>query len=135
MAIPQTKLREILFLLIYSQDFAENDEEGIVVQVMTQLKVSKKAVYTAFAKLGQIQKVLSKLDPQIQEIVDDYSFNRITRVELNALRLGLFEIQYDHLPLEIAMSEAIRITRKFGSPEGASFVNGVLDALCKQTSC
>jgi len=32
------------------------------------------------------------------------------------------------LPPKVAIAEAIRLTRKFSSPESASFVNAILDA-------
>jgi len=133
MAVPQTKLREIVFLLLYSHGFTPNDEEGIVCKIMTELKVTKKVVYEALAQMQKILEHLGDIDARIEGATDEYAFDRITRVELNALRLGLFELQYGQLlSKNIAISEAIRITRKFGSPEGANFVNALLEVLCKE---
>ncbi len=133
MAIPQTKFREIVFLLLYSHDFVLNDKVGLIERIMVELRVTKKAVYEAFSKVEAIWELLTQIDEKIDQVTDEYAFKRITRVELNALRLGLFEIQYEKkIPMEVAFSEAIRISKKFGSPEGANFVNALLDALCKK---
>lgn len=134
MSIPQAKFREIVFLILYSHDFVSNDKEELVSKVMRELRVTKKAVYQAFSKVESIWEALEQINPQIEASSDEYSYARITRVELNALRLGLFEIQYEKQAVEVSISEAIRLAKKFGSPEGAKFVNAILDQVCKKQS-
>jgi N utilization substance protein B len=68
------------------------------------------------------------IDEKITSLSPDYSFARISRVEKTILRLGVYEILFDDLiPPLVAISEAIRLTRKFGTPESARFVNAILD--------
>ncbi|MBX9744017.1 MAG: transcription antitermination protein NusB, partial [Chlamydiales bacterium] len=60
----------------------------------------------------------------------DYVFERISRTERSILRLGTFELLFDpSIPPKVAIAEAIRICRKFGSPQSAQFVNAVLDSV------
>lgn len=134
MAIPQSKLREIVFIILYSYDFVENDKEGVIERIMTELRVTKKVVYSAFSFVEKIWIHKKEIDEEIDQFSKEYAFDRITRIELNALRLGLFEIQYEEKPKQVAISEAMRIAKKFGSPEGAKFVNAILDGLCKEQS-
>ncbi len=70
------------------------------------------------------------LDAKIAAASQEYALDRISKVERNVLRLGVFELQSE-LPPKVALSEAIRLCRKFGSPEGADFVNAVLDQIYK----
>src|SRR5690606_29501809 len=59
-------------------------------------------------------------------------FERIPRVERNILRLAVFELLHDpSVPPTVAIAEAIRLTRKFATPEAATFINAVLDAIFK----
>jgi N utilization substance protein B len=49
------------------------------------------------------------------------------------LRLGIFEIFFDsEIPAKVAIAEAIRLCRKFGTPESSQFVNAILDGVYKK---
>lgn len=68
----------------------------------------------------------------ITEHSTSYEFERIPRIERNVLRLGVYEIMYDSdIPPKVAIAEAIRLTRKFATPESATFVNAILDSILK----
>jgi N utilization substance protein B len=54
-------------------------------------------------------------------------------VERNLLRLGAYEIYFSKsVPPKVAISEAVRLARKFASSESANFINAILDALYKK---
>lgn len=130
MAIAPQKLREIIFLLIYSSDFSESDEADITGMLMQELAVSKTVMRLAHEKKKLIQEKLSEIDLIITEYSESYDFERIPRVERNILRLGLYELLFSsNIPSKVAIAEAIRLTRKFATSQAASFVNAILDAI------
>ena len=48
--------------------------------------------------------------------------------------MGVFELLFDPLiPPKVAIAEAIRLSRKFNTPESASFVNALLDHLYQES--
>lgn len=129
MSIPQQKFREAVFIALFSLDIGDSDQEALVDMIMRELKMTKKSVYEA---LGRAKLVLEKkeaLDRSIQEASTGYEFERIPFVERNVLRLALFEMI--DLPAAVAISEAIRLTRKFSTAEAASFINAILDNIYK----
>ncbi len=135
MALSQQKFREIVFQVLYSSDFADIRDEDMIPFIMGQLLVTKKAVGLAIQRKQAIQKNLLEIDRQIAEVSEAYAFERIPRIERNILRLGVFELFYDEkIPPKVAMAEAIRLSRKFATPEGATFVNAILDALYRRFS-
>ena len=130
MAIAPQKLREIIFLLIYSSDFSEADEADITGMLMQELAVSKTVMRLAHEQKKLIQAKLSEIDLIITEYSESYDFERIPRVERNILRLGVYELLFSsHIPSKVAIAEAIRLTRKFATSQAASFVNAILDAI------
>jgi len=132
MAIPQQKFREIVFQLIYSADFIESDDEEMIKLMMEQLSVTKKVVREAIARKRLVEEKRPELDQSIAKVSQGYDFERITRTERNILRLALFELLYDpSIPPKVVIAESIRLARKFSSPEGAAFVNAIIDALYK----
>lgn len=132
MAVPQEKQREIVFQMLYGYDIGRAGDEEMVNLLMKELAVTKKAVLDAQERVRRIAVILPELDQMIQAASQSYKFDRIQTVERNVLRLGLYEIFFDdQIPVKVAISEAIRLTRKFGTPESAGFVNAILDSLYK----
>lgn len=133
MSLPPQKFREIIFLLLYGNDFFVSELEDTIFMIMDNLKVTKKSVLEAHDRLLLIKEKLEEIDEKISRASTEYSFERISSVEKTILRLGAYEILYDSsLSPKISFSEAIRLTRKFGSPESAHFVNAILDAVYKK---
>jgi transcription antitermination protein NusB len=130
MALPPAKFREVVFQMLYSHDVSAGEPADVVPLVAEQLRVSRSNLRSAQERMEQIVERLPELDGQLSEHVEEYALERVPRVERNALRLGLYEILHDpSVPPKVALSEAMRLARKFGSPESARFVNAILDAL------
>ncbi len=129
MALPQQKLREIVFQLLYSHDLAQAEDEDMIAMMMPQLEVTKKNILEALKRRKEVQEKFQELDQLIAQTSDSYEFERIPSIERNILRLGAFELLFSSIPHKVAIAEAIRLTRKFATPEAAAFVNAILDKL------
>ena len=58
----------------------------------------------------------------------------MSRVDLALLRLSTYELLFNaEVPHNVVINEAIEIGKRFGTEETASFINGVLDQISKQT--
>lgn len=134
MALPIQKLREIIFQLLYSNDFKALNEDMIPF-LMQHHQVTKKSLYAAQDVVDRLTSHREEIDGLIQSHSTGYEFDRIPRVERNLLRLGIFEMVYSkEAPPKVVISEAIRLARKFATDEGAKFVNAILDAIYQQTA-
>jgi transcription antitermination protein NusB len=132
MAFQQQKLREIVFQILYSFDIGKADENDMITLLMKELEVSRKTVRIALEKVRQLQEKQSEIDEMIGKASLSYNFERIQTIEKNVLRLGAYEMIFDDsIPPKVAIAEAIRLARKFGTPESASFVNAIMDNLYK----
>lgn len=133
MALAPQKFREILFQLIYSDDFGGDAE--IVEMLMAQLAVTKRVVREAVVIKQKFLEKKQEIDAILTKHSESYDFERIPRVERNVMRLGVYELFFaTDVPPKVAIAEAIRLTRKFATPEAATFVNALLDTVYKQTS-
>jgi len=132
MALSQQKFREIVFQLLYSQDIASPDKSSMTELMMTELTVSKRNVLLALEKVDKIKEHLPEIDLLIQSASTSYDFDRIQLVTKNILRVAVFELLFDeHIPPKVAIAEAIRLSRKFCTPESATFTNAILDQIYK----
>jgi N utilization substance protein B len=132
MAIPNQKLREIHFLLLFAKLQGMKDEAATIDLVMEQLKVSKSNVLRGLEKAKLIESKLDEINECIQRVVISYDLERIQTIEKTALNLGIYELFFEkEIPPKVAIAEALRLTKKFGTPAATAFVNALLDALYK----
>ncbi|MBS0630123.1 MAG: transcription antitermination factor NusB [Verrucomicrobia bacterium] len=131
MALSPQKFREIVFQLLYSLGF-EKSERGELSLVMRQNEVPKTAARLAFEKAETIWQIHDELDQVISEKSEGYELERIPMIERTVLRLGIYELLHTDLPPKVVIAEAIRITRKYATAEGTSFINALLDRIYKE---
>jgi transcription antitermination protein NusB len=74
-----------------------------------------------------------ELDGDIAELASNWRLERMGAVERAVLRLGAAELVRAETPPRVAIQEAVHLAERFGSPESARFVNGVLDAYARRT--
>lgn len=72
-----------------------------------------------------------RIDELVREAARRYRIERLSRVDLNVLRIAVLELLHpdERVPTSVVLDEAIEIARRFGSEGSAPFVNGVLDAI------
>ena len=72
----------------------------------------------------------SELDAWLERASEHWSLSRMTPVDRNILRLGLYELLYEpHTPPQVVLNEAVELAKRFGDADSPAFVNGVLDAV------
>jgi ADP-ribose pyrophosphatase YjhB (NUDIX family) len=77
----------------------------------------------------------SELDLIITKAAPEWPIERISPVDRNILRLGLFELLFSdrkEVPAKVAINEAIELAKQFGGDNSSKFVNGVLGAVYKE---
>lgn len=71
-----------------------------------------------------------ELEPHLKA---GWSLDRLTTIDKNILRLGLFEIQYcEETPDRVAVNEAIELAKDFSDQASVKFINGVLTHFVKE---
>jgi transcription antitermination protein NusB len=89
----------------------------------------------AFARelVDGVRASLERIDGLIAGAAEHWRLPRLSRVDLNLLRLATFElIGCPEIPASVTLDEAVEIARRFGSEESAGFVNGVLDHIARE---
>lgn len=132
MTFDKEKFREIVFQILFTKTSGQGADEEIVKLLAAELKITRKQVWDAIRRAEEIQKRLPELDQKISELGGGRKADDISPIERTILRLGLFEALFDdEIPPQVAIAEAIRLTKKFGIPEASSLVNAILDKAFK----
>jgi transcription antitermination protein NusB len=75
----------------------------------------------------------SEIDKQIVAKSEHWRLERMPVVDRNILRLAIFELSQQAVPAPVIIDEALELARQFSGDESLSFINGVLDAVHRQT--
>ena len=132
MALPKQKFRELVFQILFSNHFLKEKVEEDLGFYMEQLKTTRKNVEEAYAVVSKVVELKPKLDEEIAKLSTSYEVDRIQSVEMNILRLCVYELVFEkEVPPEILITEGIRLAKKFSTKESLTFINAILDRLYK----
>ena len=73
-----------------------------------------------------------RIENSIRTYSDNWSYERIGKVELITLTLGISELIMDLTPTKVIISEWVKLADKHSSSQSAKFVNGILDKLSQE---
>lgn len=70
---------------------------------------------------------LSDIDELLEHRVEGWQMNRIGRIELNILRLAIYELMHQReVDVATIIDEAVELGKEFGAAQSGKFINGVL---------
>lgn len=69
------------------------------------------------------------LDSRITAASRDWTAERLGAVERNILRIAIHEIDRGEVPVEVAIDEAVELSKRYASSEAAGLVNGILGTI------
>ena len=124
------KAREIALQVLYSLNFVNIDAQDALDLFWGNFVAPKAAKeFAAFLVQGTCEHK-EELDKLIAGCSDNWSLGRMSRVDINILRLAVFEFLYcDDIPPKVTLNEAVDLGKTFGSENSGSFINGILDTL------
>jgi len=138
--------RELAVHLIYSQGFT-GDEPDVVVATRLEKEYYKllseeNEVYEerpSRAQLAYIDNVVAgvanrqeMLNAEIQKYSIGWDVSRISRLARSVMQLAIFEILYvEDVPTGVAVSEAVRLAKKYDGDDTGAFVNGILGSFAR----
>jgi len=138
--------RELAVHLIYSQSFTGYEPDQIVAARLEKAYYAKLAeeneVYSerpSRAQVGYIDTVVTGVTNRVEElneIIQKYSIgwdvSRISRLARTVMQLAIFETLYvEDVPVGVAVSEAVRLAKKYDGSDTGSFVNGILGSFAR----
>jgi transcription antitermination protein NusB len=78
-----------------------------------------------------VEEYREELDDEIEAHAKGWSVDRIAPLDLNVMRVALYEMEYGETPVEVAISEAVDLAKEYCGADAPGFVNGVLGAIAR----
>jgi N utilization substance protein B len=116
--------RELALQVLYQLDVTGEEPDLF----WTHFDGREEAKAFAHELVDGVRRERERIDVLIGETTEHWRLPRLSRVDLNLLRLATFELlARPEIPTAVTINEAVEIGRRFGSEDSAAFVNGVLD--------
>ncbi|NET10634.1 MAG: transcription antitermination protein NusB [Merismopedia sp. SIO2A8] len=93
-----------------------------ILQGATQKDVADYAVYI----ITTLLKERDAIDAQLNEVMENWTMNRLARIDQDILRIAVTEIVYLELSHRVAIDEAVELAKRYSEKDGHRFINGVL---------
>lgn len=102
-----------------NKEFGEGDSEKSFIESLIKGIIDKK----------------EDLDNIIVKAAPDWPIEKISIMDRNILRIGLYELLFSdrkEVPAKVAINEAIELAKTYGGEKSSGFVNGVLGTVYKE---
>ncbi|MBW1712394.1 MAG: transcription antitermination factor NusB, partial [Deltaproteobacteria bacterium] len=126
------KARELAVQFLYQLDAGGEDLELALENFQRAFGLPSKSADFFLHLIRGVDQDRTTLDQLIQRHSHHWRLRRMSKVDLNILRLAAFELSScPDIPAKVSINEAVELAKKFGTKESGSFINGILDAICK----
>ena len=139
--------RELAVHLIYGREFTGEEPDRVVSTRLEREYYAKLSqeneVYAerpSRAQLAYIDAVVSGVANRVDELNDTirkysigWDVSRISRLTRAIMQLAIYEIRFvSDVPTGVAISEAVRLAKKYDGKDTGSFVNGILGSFARE---
>ena len=127
------KARELTLQALYQSDIS-GDNINLAVDQLCEENAGGRADLVYFQKVASgTWGRLEELDEWISKATINWSLQRISTIDRNILRQGIYELLAEpDLPIRVVINEAIELSKRYGGDGSRPFVNGVMDYLANQ---
>lgn len=122
--------REAGFLIVFEQSFTNQDVD-VITELAKEYRDFEFDSYSLALAKGVAENRV-EIDKFISENLKDWTLVRISKVSLAILRCCIYEFKFGKtVPDEIAINEAVELSKKYSLPEDTKFVNGILGSISR----
>ena len=122
------KLRELVMQALYQKEISGSSNTDLIKQFKQSYKNFNLSDFEIYLK--EIKKNILDIDTTIEKYTN-IQIDQISKIELAILKQAVYEIRKDELDKPIIISEAIRLSKRFGQDSSHKFINALLDKAAK----
>ena len=122
----RSELREVIMKVLYQIYLLQEAKIDYKVEdlIKEQLEVENSFVNDCIDGVCKEQKKLTEIANQY---LNDWTMDRLNKVDQAILSLGIYELLYTDTPSVVSINEAIELSKKYSDEAVTKMINGVLD--------
>lgn len=126
-ATRQRKAREGALQVLFEVDLVGHDVADVRTRQFDQMGLAENFREFADSLVDGVLARRGDLDALIAAIAPAWPIAQLPRVDLNLLRLAVYELLYRaDVPVGAVINEAVELAKRYGSENSGKFVNGTL---------
>jgi transcription antitermination protein NusB len=125
--------REEALQALYAIDVGERDPAEAIDEVVPENAAAEHRRFVRDLVIGTIE-FAADADAVIAPKLEAWTLDRLPEIDLLILRMGTFELKERvQTPAAVVINEAVELAKKFSTEESGRFVNGVLNAIARNS--
>ena len=130
----RSAMREFAFKLVYEIEVQKESEEE---QLQIFLENNDITDTNVVEYLKDIKNGIKANEDEINTLItsnlkDNWSLNRISKINLSLIKLAIYEMVYQSLPYKVAINEVVELAKKYADESAPVFINGILASVVKE---
>ncbi len=128
----RTEAREFFMQLLFQMEVQNDYGKEIKERFMQEnTKDSNQQEYFEQLFDATVENLVA-IDEKLEAFSENWTVNRMAKVDLAILRLSAAEILYmEDVPDSVSINEAVDLAKKFSSDESGKFINGILGKVAR----
>ena len=135
--IRRTRAREVALQLLFQRDLNPRAVSRAAVERFARERLTdRESIAFCMSLYDGVNIHREAIDTLLSATASNWRLSRMMPADRNVLRIGTFELRHVATPepVPVVLNEAIELSRRFGTENSPSFVNGVLDKIAMGTA-
>ncbi len=130
----RSAMRELAFKLVYEIEIQKESKDDQFEIFIENNEITDENV---IKYLKNIKDGINKNSEEINKLVvnnlkDNWSLNRISKINLSLIKLAIYEMLFESLPYKVAINEVVELAKKYADESAPVFINGILASVVKE---
>ena len=123
----RSAMRELAFKLVYEIEVQKENEDEQIEIFIENNEITDNSVIDY---LKDIKDGIKANSEEINRLIttnlkDNWSLNRISKINLSLIKIAIYEMVYKQLPYKIAINEVVELAKKYADESAPVFINGI----------
>lgn len=122
--------REVALKLIFEYIFTGEEKRDLVDEYTETFDADDSSYVNViyFGVIGHYDDLIEK----ISGVIEKFSLERLYKMDLALIMLGLYEILYmESIPYKVSVDEALSLAQKYSTEKSVKYINGVLSKFAR----
>ena len=126
MAIKRSELREKIMTILYQIEMYKKSNYDYDINKVIKENMEVDNDFVNSIVIGVLNNI-NELDDLANKYLNNWSMNRLNKVDQAILALGIYELKYTDTPSIVAINEAVELSKNYSDEAVTKMINGVLD--------
>ena len=122
----RSELRKIIMIILYQANIYEERKISYNIDTLIKENLEEENEFVTNSVKGVLNHLL-ELDAIANNLMVDWTIDRIDKTGASIMRLALFELKYTDTPPAVVINEAINLAKSYCDESVRKIINAVLD--------